>query len=279
MSAPTGDFYMAGAKHARAMILNAAGIPAAAAADGVVYEGFEFATLKNFNIENPAFRKIVHYGGDSVRATDILPPNTVGGATMAVGSINPTTYAALTGTSVVTIGEMTGIGLGTSKRGYEPDVAVLAVQHAVNSENISRWCMAIVPIAKAIFKDGSMNENASEFSFDISLGISRMYPWGIAYDAGVEGFTRAEAVKFWYEHFPFFVAWLGDNVITEFLFHADRQAYSTDKIHGVWVYDVGTGETAIDATAAKAVDGVTPTAKPAAGDIVMCVYELEFDPE
>jgi hypothetical protein len=279
MSAPTGDFYMVGARHARALVLNAAGVPAAAAADGVVYEGYELATLMNFNTENPDFRKIEHYGGDRIRATDVLPPNASGSATMAVGSINPATYAALTGTEVITIGEATGIGIATSKRGYEPDVAVLAIQHAVNSSNISRWCMDIAPIAKAMFKNGSMNENKTEFSFALSLGISRAYPWGIAYDAGVEGFTSAELVKFWFDNFPWFVAWLGDNVVTEFLFDTNHQAFSTDKIHGVWVYDAGTGEIAEDATADLAVDGVTPTAKPAVGDIVMCLYELESAPE
>jgi hypothetical protein len=279
MSAPTGDFYMTGARHARAVVLNAAGVPAAAGADGVVNEFYELATLMNFNTENPDFRKIDHYGGDRVRATDVLPPNASGSASMAVGSINPATYAALTGTSVVTIGEATGIGIATSKRGYEPDVAILAIQQAVNSSNIRRWCMDIAPIAKAMFKNGSMNENKTEFSFQLSLGVAKQYPWGIGFDAGVEGYTSAELVKFWFDNFPWFVAWLGDNTVTEFLFHADRQAFSVDKIHGVWVYDIGTGEVTEDATPALAVDGVIPTAKPAAGDIVMSLYELESAPE
>jgi hypothetical protein len=279
MSAPTGDFYMVGARHARALLLNASGVPAATAASGAIYEGFELATLLNFNLDTPDFRKIDHYGGDSVRASDVLPPNASGGANLAVGSINPATYAALTGTSVVTIGESTGIGIATSKRGYEPDICLYAIQQAVNSSNLRKWCMAIVPIAKAMFKDGSMNENKSEFTFQLSMGIARKYPWGISFASGTEGFTRAEAVKFWFDNFPWFVAWKGDGIVTKFLFHTDRQAYSTDKIHAVWVWDVGTGIAALDATAAKATDGVTPTELPADGDIVMCLYEIESAPE
>jgi hypothetical protein len=278
MTAPTGDFYMVGARHARALVLTSAGVPAAAAADAVVYEGYELATLKNFNIESPDFRPISHYGGDRIRATDSLPPNAIGTASMALGSVNPATYAALTSTSVVTIGEATIIGFGTSKRGYESDVCLYAVQQAVNSSGLRRWCMGMAPVARAMFKDASMNENPAEFAVNLNLAIATKYPWGIAFAAGTEGFTSAEGLKLFFDNFPHLVAWKGDNVVTKLLFHADRQAYSTAKTHGVWVWDAGTGVAAKDATPTLATDGVTPTVKPDTGDIAVCLYELASAP-
>jgi len=278
MAAPTGDFYMVGARHARTYVLNSFGVPAATAASGVVYDGYELATLKNFNVESPDFRKIDHYGGDIVRATDYLPPNASGTANMALGSVNTATYAAMTGTKAATIGEAIGIGFATSARGYEPDVSLTVVQQAVNSAGLRRWCMAIAPVARTMFKDASMNENPAEFAVNLALAVATKYPWGIAFTAGTQGFTSAETVKFFTEHFPHICAWLGDNTVMKFTFAATRQAYATTKIHGVWIYTLATNTAAVDAAAGLAVDGVTPAAKPAAGDIVICFYELATAP-
>jgi hypothetical protein len=278
MTAPTGDFFLVGARHARAYVLNSFGVPAATPAGSTAYNGYELATLKNFNVESQDFRKIDHYGGDRIRATDYLPPNASGSANMALGSINPATYAAMSGTSVVTIGETTGIGLSTSKRGYEPDIALISVQQAVNSANLRRWCMAIAPIARMMFKDSSMNENPAEFAVQLALGIASKYPWGVSFASGTEGFTSAETLKFFFDNFPHICAWLGNNTETEFDFAATMQAYSTAKIHGVWIYDSSAGTAAVDATATKTTASITPTATPDTGDIVVCLYELASAP-
>lgn len=277
MTAPTGDFFAVGARYARVLVLNSAGIPAAPSTS--VYEGYELATLKNFNVETPDGRKIDHYGGDRIRAVDYLPPNASGSASMALGSVNPATYAALTGTNVVTVGEATGIGMATSKRGYEPDVCLYAVQQAVNSSGLRRWVMDLAPVARAMFKNASMNDNPAEFGVNLLLAVANKYPWGIAFASGTEGFTSAEAVKFFTDNFPMIVAWEGNNVATEFSFAAARQAYSTDKIHGVWVYDASAGTVSEDTGASLATSKVTPTTKPDDGDIVICFYELASAPE
>jgi hypothetical protein len=279
MAAPTGDFYGVGARYARALVLNSAGIPAASAASGAVYEGFELATLKNFNVETPDARIIDHYGGDRVRAKTILPPNQSGQATMALGSINPATFAALTGTKVATIGEATVIGHGSNKRGYEPDVCLWAAQLQTTSGGLERWKMDIAPVAKAMFKNASMNDNPAEYAVNLALMIAQKFPWGIAFTEATQGYTSAEAVSIYTEHFPMLVAFLGDNVVTEFNFATGHEAYATTKIHGVWVWDAGTGVAAVDASAALATDGVTPTTKPDVGDLVVVLYELANAPE
>jgi hypothetical protein len=279
MAAPTGSFYGVGARYARVLVLNAYGVPAAAAGSGAVYEGYELATLKNFNIETPDARKIDHYGGDRVRATDFLPPNAAGSAKMALGSLDLATYAALSSTKVATIGEASVVGFGTSKRGFESDVCLYAVQQGVNSSGSRRWIMDMAPVARAMFKNASMNENPAEYGVDLSLAVASKYPWGIAFSEATEGFTTAEGIKMFFDNFPVFVAWLGDNTVTKFLFPTGMQAYNaTTKIHAVWVMPVSTHISAVDATATKATDGVTPTAKPAAGDIVMCLYEAANAP-
>jgi hypothetical protein len=273
MAAPTGDFYGVGARYARALVLSSYGIPAATAAAGVVYEGFELATLKNFNVETPDSRRIDHYGGDRIRAVDSLPPNSSGKATMALGSINLATLAALTSTKVATIGEASVAGIGTSQRGLEANVCLYAVQQQVNSSGIQRWRMLMAPVARATFKNAPMNDNTAEYGVDLLLAISKAYPWGIAYTVATEGYVDVESLNIFTDNFPVLVAWKGDGTVTKFLFPTDKQAFSTDKIHGVWLWDTGTKVSAVDATVTKATDGVTPTTKPDAGDIIICLYE------
>jgi len=129
-----------------------------------------------------------------------------------------------------------------------------------------------------MFKDASMNENPAEFGVNLALAIATKYPWGIAFTTATQGFTSAETLKFFFDNFPHMCAWLGDNTVTKFLFATTRQAYSVAKVHGVWHYVTATGVCAVDAGATIAVDGVTPTVKPAAGDIVICLYELSSAP-
>jgi hypothetical protein len=277
MAAPTGNFWGVGARYARVLVLDNNGYPAASGT--TVYEGYELASLKGFTNEWADVRPINHYGGDRVRATDTLPPNQAGTANATVGSVNPAVYAALSSTKVATIGEATVVGFGTSKQGYEADVALFAVQQQVGDSGLRKWKMDLAPVARATFKNASMSENPAEYTVNLALSVVNKYPWGITFVEGTEGYTSAQGLAIFTDNFPWICAWKGDNIVTEFTFASGHEAHSTAKIHGVWVYDASEGTVAADATATLATDGVTPTTKPDTGDIVICFYELATAPE
>lgn len=282
MAAPTGDFYGVGARYARALVLDSLGIPAATAASGAVYEGYELATLKNFNVEYPDIRTISHYGGDKIRAIDSLPPNQMGSAKAALGSINPATYAALTTTKVITIGEATGMIWGSSKLGYEDDICLWVVQQEESSGGLRRWRLDIIPVARATIKNAAMNENPAEYPVDLTPAIATAYPWHIAFTESIEGCTSGQVATFHTNNFPFICAWKGDNVVTKFSFGTGHNAAVLGEsfdVHGVWVIDAATHVSAKDATPTLAADGVTPTTKPDTGDIVVAFYGLATAPE
>jgi hypothetical protein len=277
MAAPSGNFWGVGARYARVLVLDNNGYPAASGT--TVYEGYELASLKGFTNEWADVRPINHYGGDRVRATDTLPPNQAGTANATVGSIDPAVYAALSSTKAATIGEATVIGFGTSKQGYEADVALFAVQQQVNSSGLRRWKMDLAPVARATFKNASLNENPAEYTVNLNLSVTDKYPWGINFAEATEGYTTAQGLAVFTNNFPWIVAFKGDNIETEFDFASGHEAYSTDEIHGVWIYDASAGTVAEDTTATLATNKVTPTAKPDSGDLVIVFYNLATAPE
>ena len=267
MTAPAGKGYGVGARMARAYVLDSNGWPLATSPT-VPYEGGQIYALKNFNLASPDARRISHFGDDRVLANDFLPPTEGGSGTMASARMDFAELAAMTGTKVATIGEGKVVGYGTSQRGYEPDLAVLAVQQWLDADTrVRRWRGLLAPMARAMIKPASMNENSSEYTLNMLLNVASKYPWGVAFAIGTEGYTDAEILELEGVYFPHIVSWKADNIVTKFLFDAARPAQAVGKIHLVTINGVA------DATVTKAVDGVTPTAKPASLDIVTCWYE------
>lgn len=124
-----------------------------------------------------------------------------------------------------------------------------------------------MPRALLFARHSGYNENAAEYAFSIVPQLVTKHLWGTALAALTEGATQAQVIRFVTQYKPYIVAWKGDNTVTKFLFATARPAVATTKIHGVWCNG------AVDATANLAVDGVTPTVKPAAGEMVVCFYE------
>jgi hypothetical protein len=124
-----------------------------------------------------------------------------------------------------------------------------------------------LPSTIAVVVPPGMNENAPEFSYQLIPSAVSKFPWQAAFTALANGFLTSEILEGMFDNIPHLVAWKGDNVETEFDFHADRPAISTAKIHGVWVNG------APDAAAVLATTKVTPSVKPGDGDLVVCLYE------
>jgi hypothetical protein len=275
MTAVSGHQYSVGFRQARAYALNANGLIYQAVHDEAApYEGIQIPSVKALELTIPDIRRIVHIGDDSIRAEDTLPRIEPTTGSLRVGRNDHDLYALITGTKARTVGEASTIGYATDQQGSEIDLAILGFQQSLDAAAKTRRYRAYMfPIIRAIPVPGTMDENPAEFTFNLTPQISSKAIWGQAFTVALDGFTEAEFQEGMYTDFPHIVAWQGDNTATKFSFHADRQAASTAKIHGVWVGASGATSLTVDATVTKATDGVTPTTKPASGDIVVCMYE------
>lgn len=270
MAATSGIMLPVGLRHVQVFALDANGRPAATST--TAYEGIQITGAKAFDAQFPDPRQIEHSGDDYLLGRDIMPALTGGTITLSAAKSNFTAHALLTGTTITTIGEATEIGHLTSKQGFESQVGLIFWQQAVDAaggavNGLRRWRAIMLPKCYAIPKPQGMGENAIDVSYNVTPQIVTQRLWGVTLTAGVEAYLTAQSFEYMCEYKPKVVSWKGDNTVTKFTFPADAQAVATAKIHVVTINGVA------DATVTKAVDGVTPTAKPGASDIITCFYE------
>ena len=268
MTVVTGEMYAVGARRGIIFQLNAAGLPNATGASAVVYEGIELLGVKNFDLNIPPVRKIVHSGNDRVMAYDFLPSIEGAGGTLAVAGRDFGIDAMVGGVIERTLGEAKIMPFATDQQGAEPDVALFIMQQAKDASSRSRrYRFQIVPKCVISATPPGMNENASESKYELAISPTTKHLWGTSFVVGTDGCLEAGVIEGMTEGRPNVVAWLGDNVVTKLLFPVSKPATATGKIHGVWVNGV------LDGTVTKAVDGVTPSAKPGVSDLIVCLYE------
>lgn len=275
MSAPTGSTFPVGMKHVRVYALNSFGLPAATAASGVVYEGLQIVGAKAYDLTIPDARRIAHIGDDRVLAQDILPRQEPSSGTLRTATNPHAVYAMMSSTLRAVIGEASVIGYATDEQGDEPALGLLMYQQAKEYLTGNRvWRSYMMPSVQAIINPTGMSAEAPEFVYNLLPTAVGHHLWGLNFASGVEGFTQAEIVETVTANVPHVVSWLGDNVVTKFLFATARPAAAVAKIHGVFSMHQTTGVvTDITGTATKEVDGVTPATKPAAGEMILCFYE------
>jgi len=272
MAVTTGKQYAVGFRSARVYALDSRGL--IDAVDHLPYEGIQVPSVKALEMTIPDVRRIVHVGDDRINAQDTLPRIEASSGVMRVGRNDYDLYAMITGTKVRTVGEMAKIGYATDKQGAEADIGMLAFQQSLDSAARTRRYHAYAfAILKAILAPGSMDENPAEYSYSLVPNTSTKSLWGEQYTELADGYIESEFDDWMTVSYPHIVAWVQDGVVAKFLFHADRPATSVDKIHGVWIATTAQNYTTEDATATLALDGVTPTALPAAGTLIVCAYE------
>jgi hypothetical protein len=272
MGAPSGKSYPVGMRHARVYELNEFGVPAATAT--TPYEGLEIVGAKAYEFNIPDARRIAHTGDDRVLSQDVLPRLEVSSATLRAARNDFDVFAALTDTKVATVGESKFVGFGTDQQGAEPTVALLCYQQAKeHGTGVRSYNAYHVPSTQAIINPASMNENAPEYVFNLLPSAVDHYIDGTAFAAGTEGFTEAEVLESHTFGQPMIVAWKGDNTETEFDFPTDKQPTATTKIHRITKMAVDGTISDITAAGVLAVDKITPTVKPADGEIIVCWYE------
>jgi hypothetical protein len=268
MTTVSGEMYAVGARRAVIFELNANGYPDAPAPAHTAYEGIEVLGVKNFELNIPAVRKITHVGNDRVLAYDFLPAIEGSGGTLAVAGRDLGLDAMIAGVKEVTVGEAKFITQMTDQQGSEPDVALFICQQAKDASSRSRrYRFQVVPKCVISATPPGMNENPAETKYDIAISPTTKHLWGLEFTIATDGCLEAGVVEGMSEGRPNIVAWLGDNVETEFNFPTAKPASSVDKIHALYVDGI------LDATATHTVSAITPSTKPTAGQLLVCLYE------
>jgi hypothetical protein len=270
MTAVSGVMLPVGARHLTFYALDANGRPAATST--AVYEGVQSLGVKGFNPNWSTPRTIDHAGGDSLLQRDVLPPITGSAMTINASDIDFALNQIISATNTITIGEAKEVGLMTDKQGFEPQVAIAVWQQVVDDSDtavagLRRWRLVVIPKALVTRISQGMGENTMDEVYNVVAQITRQRLWGTTLVKATDGYVRAQAFEYMTEFNPNIVSWKsGSNVATKMLFHADRPAAALTKIHAVTVNGV------LDATATKALDGVTPTTI-ASSDMITCFYE------
>jgi hypothetical protein len=268
MSAPSGKMLAVGLRHAQIFALDSSGYPAAT--DTTLYSGLEIVGPKVFNVTLPETRKITHPGNDRVLNVDQLPSLDGASAELTAARNDYDVYALLTGTKEYTIGEAKIIGLATSKQGSEPQMGMLLYQQALDGVSGARvWRSFLIPKGLVFPKPGGMNENNTEHVFTVQPQVVSKHVWGKAFAIADEGYTTAQVQEMMTEYKPKLAAFQGDGTEDEFLFDVAYPAVSVAKIT-VWVDGV-----IQSAGITPAVTGVTFTAAPADGAMIVVLYEFE----
>lgn len=268
MTTSSGKQLAVGLRSATVFALNSSGTPLAVAPAATPYEGLSIRGAKAFDLQQPQARKISHSGEDRVMMVDFLPAIEAGEAVIRASVDDQDLIALLSNVKKVTVGEATGVAIGTDQQGFEPSVALLLYQQSKDlSLGIRRWRSYIVPSAICYPISSGMNDSPQDETFQIALSPTTKHLWGTALAALTEGATSMQVFKMMTEGRPNIVAWLGDGTEDEFLLPVAKPALSTTKMT-VWVNDVVT-TTGIT----KAVTKLAFTAAPTSGDRIVCFYE------
>ena len=156
--------------------------------------------------------------------------------------------------------------VATDQQGSEPLFMLVAWRICTGLEDATDvYQTVIVPACKFIPNYPGMGGEKAPTSWSVQPRRVGKTPLGIPMTRAVFNATRAQFFTFTSENPLNYVMWLGDNVVTEFLFPADYQAISSAKA----AFALG-GATA---PGTFATDSFTPTTKPGVGQLLYSLYE------
>jgi hypothetical protein len=223
---------------------------------------------KTLELVEPEFRRIEVAGEDRLFALDVLPSITGMTGTLNVAERNLDAEVIARNLKKVTIGESVGmLGGVTDQSGYEPQLGMIAYAQAEDETGARCWECRMFPRVVLFPREAAYSEGEAPKQWSMTPMVVSKHLWGVSFASATEGALVGQVLRVNTRGKPHIAAWKGDNTVTKFLFSADHHAVSTAKIHIVTVNG------AADATATKEVDGVTPTAKPGSGDMIVCFYE------
>lgn len=258
---------MVGARYGAIFELGPDGLPSAT--DTTAYVGYRVDGIKTFDHSVPDPRFFEFQGDDGLVGVMVAPPNTRTPMSFSVSPEDLGLYELISGIKAVSLPGAVGAIRGTDRDGEMPQVGVMVYQMAQDVDaGVQRWRVVFAPICNVVAKHpGGSQDATQDVVYTINSARVNREMWGTEKTIDTDGATRFFTSIYHADYKPAVATWRGDDIVTKFLFPADMQAASTGHISTVTVNGV------IDATATLAVDGVTPTTKPADGDMVRVFYQ------
>lgn len=268
MTAVSGEMYAYGAKQLRLYKLNSTG-GIGGSTDTTAYHGSQAVGLKSFETTFPAARQVNHYGDLRNLSIAYLPPTDGSTASAKLSRHDYATHEIIDLSKNVTVGESKMVFYGTDVVDSLQDLMVVVTQLAKDaSTKVKRYRNIIIPVTQIFVRPAGASDDAAEFIYDMVANPVTKLPWGVSLVLGTHGCAEMAAMEVMTETPLVFAQWIADGTATKFSFGASYQAEAVGKIHVVTVDGVA------DATVTKATDGVTPTSKPTAGQLIVAMYEL-----
>lgn len=239
------------------------------------YEGIEFAGPKSFEVNYGTARAIANVSQGRVNDTIHLPSIDPKTGTIHCSYDKQSLNALLMGVTKSTLAESTIVHYGTNKQGTEPLVGLLMSQLVTHdADGLVVWKHTILPRATIIPSPNGYNENALDKLYELTISGATRELWGEVLTEVTHGCTSSTLTDVTTENKLNIVAWLGDNVETEFLFPTDKVPVSDAKLI-VFKFSDGTEKAGVFAVDAYGVGSFTPTVKPGLDELIVAYYEYE----
>ena len=272
MTTSSGKMYPSGTRYGVVFELNTNG-RIKGTSGTVPYTGLRFIGQKAFSVSIPKQRQIFHIDADRVGAADFLPPTSTATAQINVSADDFELDTLLTGNKQVVIGEADTIASLTSNQGYEPIIACMFFQQAI--DHVSRlraWRSFLIPRAKAVPMYAGMGDKEIDGQFDVMMIPSTTNILGVSLSESIDGATDAQLFRAMTQGRPAIAAWTGNGYTQDFNLEQPSgtaaPALSTAKIA---VYKNGTK---LSAGFTSTVNKVTFTVAPLITDDICIFWEF-----
>lgn len=266
MTAPTEKTLNVGLRFACLFELNASNLPKAAST--AAYEGLQFKGSTAFELNFPDARKLTGLGEDGITQVVYLPPQEGADGRLNVEGSDPAIIALLDNIVARTVGEMTALGAGTDRQGFEPSVGMLLYQMAVGLVTGKQyWHAYVLPSARVIQKPNAMQGEKNATTYQVAPNRVTKHIWGETFSIAADGFLAAQMVRLWSNYPPRITAFLADGTATEFNFPTNYPAVSTDGIK-VWKNGVE-----VTSGLTKALTKITFSVAPTNNDLIVVLRE------
>jgi len=182
---------------------------------------------------------------------------------------DPTLAALLGGTKVASLGEISMIGIGTDKQGFEPQVGLMLYQAARGLDTGAiYWHTFWIPSTQVVRKSGGMTADKAITIYQVAPNRVGRHLWGAPFSSAVEGYLSGQILESWSNYPLRLASFLADGTAVDFSFPVNWPAVQTTGIK-VWRNGVE-----VTAGLTKLATKVTFTTAPTASDRIDILREI-----
>ena len=267
MSAPTERTLNYGLRYASVFELNSSGTPKASGTSA--YEGTQFQGSTAFELNVPDARKLTGLGEDGITQVVFLPPTDGADGKLNVEAADPTLAALLDGTKVASVGEISLVGIGTDRQGFEPQVGLMLYQAARGLQSGAiYWHTFFIPSAQVVRKSGGMSSDKAVTTYQVAPNRVSRHLWGPSFSNAVDGYLSGQVIEAWSNYPVRVAAFVADGTAVDFSFPVNTPAVQTS---GIKVFR---NDIEVTSGVTKALNKITFTTAPTAADRIVTLREV-----